>query len=719
METETRPVHGAVEHPLIRQGRVEKRLYQEKIAEAASRANTLVILPTALGKTIISVLVAADALYKYRGSRVLVMAPTRPLVLQHMNTYLNALKLRPVDTAILTGETPPHLRETVWRGGARLVFATPQVVRNDLREGRVTLTDYSLLVFDECHRAVGDYSYREIAGRYAEQATYSCILGLTASPGSEAEKLLEVCRGLYVEHVEYRTEEDPDVSPYIQDIVMEWKPVKLPAVYQAARAQIRSLLEKRLNWLRARGHLRGGGFTGRGDLLRLGEELRYQMEMSIEEERGRLIQAIVNQSLGLTIFHMLELLETQGIHTLLAFTGQVEAKSRKYSYAVLAKDPEYVALRDLLLRNPVEHPKATLLLGMVDEEVGLRPSTRILVFTQYRETAAHLAEMLSRVPGVRAHRFVGQSSRAGDEGLSQDEQARRIEMLRSGELNVLVCTSIGEEGLDIPSVDHVYFYEPIPSGIRYIQRRGRTGRRTSGRVTILAAEDTLDYTYLYASRRRTERMRRLVLSIEEGLPEVVRSRPPRPPDPMTAEELWALEDQDGGDEERAEVMAAPRGLVEAEEAEGSQSTMLRETRRLVERAAKEVYLRLLERGAEGASVDQLAWDMDDPGLSILGPALKKLGGQGLVSLSGDRYVASTSLRRVGETHTVWVDKVHRGYAEVTVDEGERATLVVEEYDGPSGLLRKGARFRAVAEVYGRRGNRHIWVKEVVEVLERR
>ena len=52
----------------------------------------------------------------------------------------------------------------------------------------------------------------------------------------------------------------------------------------------------------------------------------------------------------------------------------------------------------------------------------------------------------------------------------------------SSSTSSLVATSIAEEGLDIPEVDLVVFYEPIPSEIRYIQRRGRTGRKTAGNV---------------------------------------------------------------------------------------------------------------------------------------------------------------------------------------------------------------------------------------------
>jgi ERCC4-related helicase len=81
--------------------------------------------------------------------------------------------------------------------------------------------------------------------------------------------------------------------------------------------------------------------------------------------------------------------------------------------------------------------------------------------------------------GVRAERFVGQASKLRDRGLTQDEQASLIEDLRKGYVNTLCCTSIAVAGLDIPEVDLVVFYEPIPSEIRYIQRRGRTGRNRS------------------------------------------------------------------------------------------------------------------------------------------------------------------------------------------------------------------------------------------------
>ena len=78
-----------------------------------------------------------------------------------------------------------------------------------------------------------------------------------------------------------------------------------------------------------------------------------------------------------------------------------------------------------------------------------------------------------------------------------------------------VSSSIGEEGLHVPDVDLVVFYEAVPSEIRYIQRRGRTGRTTEGRVVILIAEGTVDESYYYSSLSKEERMRRLVSEPQE------------------------------------------------------------------------------------------------------------------------------------------------------------------------------------------------------------
>ena len=67
---------------------------------------------------------------------------------------------------------------------------------------------------------------------------------------------------------------------------------------------------------------------------------------------------------------------------------------------------------------------------------------------------------------------------------------------------MLVATRVGEEGLDISEVNQVIFYDNVPSSIRYVQRRGRTGRKDTGKLVVLIAKDTIDETYYWIGKRK-------------------------------------------------------------------------------------------------------------------------------------------------------------------------------------------------------------------------
>jgi len=200
------------------------------------------------------------------------------------------------------------------------------------------------------------------------------------------------------------------------------------------KSLIRRMLDKRVNWLYNKGIIKvNPKYVTRRRLIEAGEELRFMLEESIEEERGRIFTAIINQSLALTLFHMLVLLETQGLHTLRRFMEKVERERMdKRSYAILTSDPEYRKLKTVVMNNDVEHPKAELLKKIVGEQLWRKPMSRMLVFTQYRDTASHLVGLLSKIPSVKADRFVGQASKLMDKGLSQEEQAERIRRLENG-----------------------------------------------------------------------------------------------------------------------------------------------------------------------------------------------------------------------------------------------------------------------------------------------
>ncbi|BBE42221.1 helicase-related protein [Conexivisphaera calida] len=698
-----------VQHPLVKPRTVEYREYQVNIARAAYGRNALVVLPTALGKTVISALVVAEVLYRRRGSRVLVMAPTRPLVAQHMRSFRSILKLGEGDAAMLTGRTPPEDRVAVWRGGARIVFSTPEVVRNDALEGRLDLGSFALLVFDEAHRAVKEYAYTEIAREYVSRSAYPMILAMTASPGANPERMEEVCRNLYVEALEYRDEEDPDVRPYVHPVDVRWRRVRLPPIYEEISSMIHSMLRRRVERLRAMGARVDPEHVTRRALIELGEELRYALEAeSVEEERSRLFEVLMNQSVALTLFHMLELAETQGIHTLRAFVDRMEEDDKR-THAILMGDPGFAALRELVRSVDAEHPKLLELRDLVSAQLSSNPSSRILVFTQYRDTVAHAAEVLAGVPGVRVGTFVGQASRGGVRGMSQEEQAEAIAALERGDVNVMVSTSIAEEGLDIPAVDHVVFYEPIPSEIRYIQRRGRTGRRAPGKVTILAAEGTLDEVYLYASTARAKRMRRVMGELKAALRPMLRTEPP-PEDPMTEEELRRLDEATGAAAE-----------AEAEEGPAVAATARREERRVsreAARAARRIYSLLLEAGEEGMGREEALMRAAEEGIeeAVAEAALERLVKGRMATRRGDSYVASSAARAAesGEAgREVEIEKVLPGSAVVIVDGKWRARLEPGDFNGPRELIRRGSRFVASVYLYRSGGVLRIRVKEVV------
>ena len=229
----------------------------------------------------------------------------------------------------------------------------------------------------------------------------------------------------------------------------------------------------------------------------------------MEERRGILYTALMNQSSALT--SALPRADREpGVFSLKAFLDRMEQEEKGKTYSALLKHPDIMEIRALLQNMTNEGPKIQYLLQLVkqskdhpqirngySENTEINdskyyiPNSRILIFTQYRETAKHIVEILSRNK-ISCSRFVGQASRLGDDGMTQEKQAEVLEFFRGGDYQVLVATSIAEEGLDIPEVDLVVFYEPIPSEIRYIQRRGRTGRNSSGLVIILAMKDSID-----------------------------------------------------------------------------------------------------------------------------------------------------------------------------------------------------------------------------------
>ncbi|HEY6283046.1 MAG TPA: DEAD/DEAH box helicase [Nitrososphaerales archaeon] len=494
----------------------EAREYQRKIAEVATSKNTLVVLPTGLGKTIVAIMVAAEILRTIPKSKVLVLAPTKPLVLQHLRTFGAEMKLPEGSMVALTGTVDPGEREVHWLK-SRVIFATPQTIYNDVRHGRISLRGVALAVFDEAHRSVRDYTYTKLATVYRETSDHPLIMGLTASPGASEEKINEIKRNLFIEAVEARSEESEDVREYVEKTNIETIRVKVPDEYYMTTLRLRELYNDKVKKLLNGGFLRSNRVSKKALLeARIAISARLKSAQATGGQKGYIFGAIMNQAQAVTILHAIEMIETQGAPPLLRYLEKLRDKPDKGKSATsLVKDPKWLKVEEeasKLAMTP--HPKIAVMLDVVERQTRRKPDSKVIVFTQYRDTIEDIVRALGE-RGLSANRFVGQADRTGSKGMDQEKQTETLELFRKGEFKVLVSSSIGEEGLHVPDVDLVIFYEAVPSEIRSIQRRGRTGRTAEGRVVILLAEGTVDESYYYSTLFKEGRMRELVKATDE------------------------------------------------------------------------------------------------------------------------------------------------------------------------------------------------------------
>ncbi len=503
---------GKVGHPLLRPNEIRALPFQLDLARIGLAEDLLVVLPTGLGKTVIAALLAAELL-RAREGKVLFLAPTRPLVQQHADSF--ARWFVPLRTARFTGTVRRPVREGAWET-ADVVFATPEIVQNDLAAGRYRLDEVTLLVFDEAHHAVGKYVYVPIAARYsAERPEAGRVLGLTASPGGKDERIEEVVKALGVQRIEARSRDDEGVREFVQPVEVDYRWVDLPPASIRIREHLGTAARATARKLQKMGYLRKKPITSLSvkDLIALRAEIFARPGPMV-----RRFGPLFHQLVLLHLHHMEERLETQGLAPFLQYLDRLAAKDKpsRGDRAVLAL-PEVVTARreaEEFLRTTKEpsHPKLDALVDLVRETLDAPRDhpPRILVFAQYRDTIQTIQTMLEQ-QGWTVGRFVGQATRdREDKGMNQKEQARILTAFREGRFPVLVASSVAEEGLDVPDVDLVVFFESVPSEIRAIQRRGRTGRTSLGRVVVLLTRATRDVSYQKAEARREKAMRNIV-----------------------------------------------------------------------------------------------------------------------------------------------------------------------------------------------------------------
>ena len=515
-----------IDHPLIKSDAIEARLYQQVLAaDVLKKGNTMIVAPTALGKTIVATLVAADRLEKVKNSKILVLAPSKPLAIQHESTFKEFLT---VPCSSITGAVKTDERVKRWEE-SQIICATPQTVESDLLKGRYSLKDVSLVVFDECHHGVGSYSYVYLASRYVKESKFNLILGLTASPGSDKEKIKEVCDNLYIQSIVVKTEEDNDVRPYFNPVAIDWVRVKMSSELEKIKTHVDKALKIRLKGLKNMGVIRTVS-VNKLDILKARGRVQSAIARSVNPKK-ECFQAISILSAVINIQHSQELIETQGVVTFNKYVARLRKKKTKAAKSLI-QDPNFgkaIYLAREAEKHGLEHPKLKKVTDIIKKELGQngqtklqsdryvkdadQKSSKIMVFTQYRDSLEMIHQKLEK-EGIKSAKFFGQASRDGEKGLTQKEQKEIIKAFKIGEYDVLLSTSVAEEGIDIPAVDLVILYEPVPSEVRMIQRRGRTGRKRSGRVKVLITNGTRDEGYYWASVNKERRMKHQLIDPE-------------------------------------------------------------------------------------------------------------------------------------------------------------------------------------------------------------
>ena len=465
-----------IDKKYIKKNSIEKRDYQVNLANQAIKDNCIVVLPTGLGKTAIALQVISEYLSKGKG--VLFLAPTRVLVNQHFEFLKQNLTIE--DISLITGEDTVQKRTKLWNSS--VICATPEIAKNDLDRQIFSPEQFGLVIFDEVHRTVGDYAYSGIAERIGNLDVR--ILGMTATLPSEREKATEILTRLKIASVAERTEDSEDVKPYTQETNTEWIAVELTTEMKAIQTLLKLALDERYDTLKKNG-LQLNGQQSLSALLRVRQFVLRQNKRCAKP----LFTAI-------RIHYALNMFEAHGITPFLKFCERAQAKKGVGVRELFEVDPNFtraVHLAQVEQSKGMEHPKIDKL-GEILQTI----SGKALIFSSYRDSVDIISKKLNQM-GISSGILIG---KAGEAGLKQKKQIETVQKFRDGEFKVLVATRVGEEGLDISEVNQVIFYDNIPSSIRFIQRRGRTGRKDSGKLIVLMAKNTIDETYYWIGKRK-------------------------------------------------------------------------------------------------------------------------------------------------------------------------------------------------------------------------
>ncbi|XP_014210062.1 Fanconi anemia group M protein homolog [Copidosoma floridanum] len=476
-----------------------RREYQFSIVQTALFNNTLVCLPTGLGKTFIAAVVMYNFWRWFPRGKVVFLAPTKPLVAQQIQACHEIMGIPHDQTIELTGATVQVKRRLAWTQ-KRVIFATPQTFQKDLQHDCVPCELIKCIVIDEAHKALGKHSYCEIVQLLNKQNKFFRVLALSATPGSKIDHVREIIQNLLISELELRDDSSPDIIPYTNVRSIEKVIVHLGKDLNEFKERYIRIMDPHVRILITNHILQGCTATiSKGRIFMLMKQ--YDNRPHKAKNHGTIIKTL---TILLTMYHAYELLIKNGLRAFYNFYLNHADKfwlTTELDLRLLLEDvkkyigdfPKIKPLPDGSIpkvQNDLVfgHNKFDTLQQLLEEHfrtfASQNRSTRAIVFVEYRDIVNEVyVLLLQKRPLIRPQIFVGQA------GQKQKEQLSAIENFRNNKVNVLISTSVGEEGLDVGEVDLIICFDISSSTpIRLVQRMGRTGRKRSGRVVLLLTE---------------------------------------------------------------------------------------------------------------------------------------------------------------------------------------------------------------------------------------
>ena len=458
------------------------RDYQLEISKTAILYNTLVSLPTGLGKTLIASVVLYNFYRWFPTGKVIFLAPTLPLVNQQVKACYDIMGIPAEDTALLTGKVAAKERERLW-DERRVFFCTPQTVQRDIESDRCPTRRVVCVVLDEAHKASGAYAYVKVVQQLEEAGGKFRILGLSATPGTGIKQIQEVITALRIQKIEARFEDDASVKKYIHERHSEIIIVKQVSAVTTIERLLNDLIAPILERLRANNGLstiRGNATLTPYCIIRAQKEYSERTQDNslnsyfyAAHSLVQLRSEIRRTGIGMVRTKMIQLKnEGRGLMSKIVRGKEFQAVFD----AVLRSSSDPNNTNELAQDRKFNNPKLMKLDEILTEHFerarACEESSRAIVFTQWRDSVSEIvAVLVSKQPLLRARHFVGQGKSTGGankdrvdqscvslKGMKQKEQQAVIRDFREGKYNILVCTCIGEEGLGM----HGLLYYIVP-----------------------------------------------------------------------------------------------------------------------------------------------------------------------------------------------------------------------------------------------------------------